>query len=466
MMGKIIIGLVVLVVLLAIFPSVGASSAPVGAYSSAYRIKQKILVINEGPGNAEDVNLMVCLPKTTNHQKVLHTTYSIQPTITVDDVDNNLIGTFSIGRITPNEIKSIEIEYDVVVRYDYFNIDVVTHDMPAGMNKFLQSTSDWEADDPLIRALAAQIEENTTTILEKVRSIIQWIINNIQYTEQLEEHSALWALKNRRGDCTEFSNLFVALSRAMGVPARGAFYFTYSEEIKGKLVEGYHRIAEVYLPNVGWAPVDLTWKGGLFGELPDGHIYVFTTSTRDSERTLVRIKYGVYAGQPEPRMTIDTTKSAIIKTAGISMTLSNISPTHDKILFDVAVVNKGTVTVKDISITIDADPRYFRAAKPEYIPKIAAGESQTVSFTIDVISTPPAEQEINIGANGRTSYGGEEVSPYAAASFKYIPLRYPWEETLYHTIIALVVLSMVAGIAIVVLKLRKKPEVKAIPYVR
>ena len=44
----------------------------------------------------------------------------------------------------------------------------------------------------------------------------------MQYTGYSpKDRGALYALKKRKGDCTEFMHLFAAISRASGIPARG-----------------------------------------------------------------------------------------------------------------------------------------------------------------------------------------------------------------------------------------------------
>jgi transglutaminase-like putative cysteine protease len=68
--------------------------------------------------------------------------------------------------------------------------------------------------------------------------------------------SALQVLDNRTGDCNEHTQLFVALARALGLPARVAAGLAY---VDGKFY--YHAWPEVLLGD--WVPVDPT-----FGQFP------------------------------------------------------------------------------------------------------------------------------------------------------------------------------------------------------
>ena len=61
-------------------------------------------------------------------------------------------------------------------------------------------------------------------------------------------------LKNLRGKCADFSSVFVALSRSVGVPAREIFGTRISKD--GDITGFYHCHAEFYLQEYGWVPVD------------------------------------------------------------------------------------------------------------------------------------------------------------------------------------------------------------------
>ena len=63
-------------------------------------------------------------------------------------------------------------------------------------------------------------------------------------------------LASRRGDCNEHTQLYMALARSVGIPARSAAGLAY---VRGKFY--YHAWPEVYLGR--WVAVDPT-----FGEFP------------------------------------------------------------------------------------------------------------------------------------------------------------------------------------------------------
>lgn len=59
------------------------------------------------------------------------------------------------------------------------------------------------------------------------------------------------------GTCTDLHGLLVAYLRALGVPARFAFGFNVPTSGSGDIA-GYHCWAEVFLPDNGWFPIDVS----------------------------------------------------------------------------------------------------------------------------------------------------------------------------------------------------------------
>jgi hypothetical protein len=105
---------------------------------------------------------------------------------------------------------------------------------------------------------AQSITQSSTDIHDKVSKIYGFVTSHVSYSHEEQERGALWALENGTGDCSEYSYLFVALCRAVGIPARlnVGFGFRPSEE---NTTDG-HMWTEYYLQNYGWVPVDPTWN--------------------------------------------------------------------------------------------------------------------------------------------------------------------------------------------------------------
>ena len=140
------------------------------------------------------------------------------------------------------------------------------------------ATRRWPSDDPAFRELAASITAGKPDPGAKVEAILKWLTpgKNIRYEGQT---GSRWgtskALDQKFGHCWDFSDLFVTLARASGVPARQVAGWLYGSS--------GHVWAEWHDARRGWVPVDPT--GGNI--LPCGiyHIPYFTTD--DGEMPIV-----------------------------------------------------------------------------------------------------------------------------------------------------------------------------------
>ncbi|KOR30179.1 hypothetical protein TI04_06865 [Achromatium sp. WMS2] len=86
----------------------------------------------------------------------------------------------------------------------------------------LAATSHIQSDAPEIIAMAKQIIGDKKDKFSQVLALANWVKSNINPTYDVAVGSALETLRSRRGDCSEDANLFVAMVRAIGIPARVA----------------------------------------------------------------------------------------------------------------------------------------------------------------------------------------------------------------------------------------------------
>jgi transglutaminase-like putative cysteine protease len=118
---------------------------------------------------------------------------------------------------------------------------------------YLQAEPFCETDDPAIRALAKELQG--PTVRQTAENIYRWVSTNIRYAGYLKNpRGALYALKHREGDCTEYMYLFVALCRANKIPARGIGGYLAGNNPMLK-PDAYHNWAECYIDGA-WRIID------------------------------------------------------------------------------------------------------------------------------------------------------------------------------------------------------------------
>jgi transglutaminase-like putative cysteine protease len=113
-----------------------------------------------------------------------------------------------------------------------------------------------QSRDVRIRALAIEIIRRERDPRKAAELLNAWVHDSIKPRVTFGVPSAIQVLKDRTGDCNEHTQLFVALARAVGIPARVAAGLAY---LDGKFY--YHAWPEILLND--WVAVDPT-----FGQFP------------------------------------------------------------------------------------------------------------------------------------------------------------------------------------------------------
>ena len=147
-----------------------------------------------------------------------------------------------------------------------------------------------QSRDPRIIQLALQIAKKEREPRTVARLINAWVHDSIRSRITFGVPNAIQVLQSRTGDCNEHTQLFVALARSLGLPARIASGLAF---VDGKFY--YHAWPEVLLGD--WVAVDPT-----FGQFPAdaAHIrFVVGGITRQTEllRLMGNLKIDVLAAK-------------------------------------------------------------------------------------------------------------------------------------------------------------------------
>ncbi|MEN8188252.1 MAG: transglutaminase domain-containing protein [Thermodesulfobacteriota bacterium] len=151
---------------------------------------------------------------------------------------------------------SFHVERNEVARKD-FPAEEAQWD-PADYAMYLQGTSLGPIDGQ-VKLLADQITKGKTTVLAKARAIYDWTCENMYRdpkTIGCGPGDVCSLLLAPGGKCTDIHSVFVALSRAAGVPAREVFGLRQGKKEEQDITKWQHCWAEFYLPGYGWVPVD------------------------------------------------------------------------------------------------------------------------------------------------------------------------------------------------------------------
>jgi tetratricopeptide (TPR) repeat protein len=126
---------------------------------------------------------------------------------------------------------------------------------------FLNPTARINSDDPRIVELAKQIAGEDKDGRSVARKIGEWTYGNLKWKKV--ESDTVETLASREADCLEHSELYVALARSLGLPAR---VVTGAALSGGSF--GAHAWVEIYLGK--WVEIDPTW--GLMDRVDATHL--------------------------------------------------------------------------------------------------------------------------------------------------------------------------------------------------
>ena len=163
------------------------------------------------------------------------------------------------------------------------------------------ATPYWPADDPKVISLARQITDGKTTNGAKALAILEWLTpgQNVKYSGQTGSRwGTAKVLEQKFGRCWDFSDCFVTLARAAGVPSRQVAGWLYCSD--------GHVWAEFYREGKGWQQVDPT--GG--GKLRCGIYHIPYFTSEDGEMPIL------VCVDAEDRMRCKRNDQAQLKDAG------------------------------------------------------------------------------------------------------------------------------------------------------
>ena len=113
--------------------------------------------------------------------------------------------------------------------------------------------------------LALKVIQGSTTPLDKARAIYDYVLTTMRYDKTgtgWGHGDVLYACDAKKGNCTDFHSLFIAMARSQGIPARFEIGFPLPADQHSGEIAGYHCWSDFFEPQHGWVPVDISeaWK--------------------------------------------------------------------------------------------------------------------------------------------------------------------------------------------------------------
>jgi len=171
------------------------------------------------------------------------------------------------------ETSSPQPELHFTVDYDVVRRERVTLNGTAPRMVSLSSAErqrDLQPDDlvpvsGLPAELAAKMTQGQSQPLEKARALYDYVFTTMRYDKTgtgWGRGDVLYACDAKKGNCTDFHSLFIAMARSQGIPARFEIGFPLPPDKHSAEIAGYHCWSDFYIDGKGWIPVDISeaWK--------------------------------------------------------------------------------------------------------------------------------------------------------------------------------------------------------------
>lgn len=257
----------------------GVEARPAAADKKAKRVSFVMTYQLKPIGRVAKVAFVTLVPKTrADLQEVVRLTYSRKPTrlFNVGDtcyaewIVNNPAGPFELR--VEGELKLFRYDLDRALKKR------VPDESPAVLRQYLKEERYEEKSADAIRGAATDLGGRDE--IETLRNIFKFVTRKLKYfAYNPKDLGAVAGLKAGGGDCTEYSDLFIALCRARGIPARVAegFMFPFFNVSK-------HSWAEAYVKGHGWVPFDPTLgdsNAATFDKLKP--IYIYLSNVRNDK---------------------------------------------------------------------------------------------------------------------------------------------------------------------------------------
>lgn len=336
----------------------------------------------------------IALPPDTAYQKVYYENITPKPTSVDVDKDGNFMATYTLK---PRERIDVKVSGSVQIysaARDFIKPSQET------LNKNLQASEYWQVNDPQIQQLAKT--------LKTPKAIYDYVVNTLSYDynrvrPNVERLGAKKALQSPdTAICMEFTDLFVALSRAAGIPAREVDGYAYTEnpeiEPLSLVADVLHAWPEYWDSSKEvWVPVDPTWgstTGGVdfFNKLDLRH-FAFVMHGQDATKPYpagsyklgsnpqkdVFVNFGQLPQKRESKLEIVAETKSALPFLGLNLVVS--------------VKNPGPVAVYDLSPKIYFDGKLASTGFDQVLPAFSSYKmTAKIPFSFLGTSTPTKVQ--------------------------------------------------------------------------
>jgi hypothetical protein len=216
---------------------------------------------NLGTQQATDFTLQSFIPPTTKFQQVILPN-GLQ---TINDHDENQLAMLKIDTLRAGEQKQMSVDLQIqslgnarVIMPNFGTWPEFREIAQPGTigDQMTAASKYWPLHDADIKNLVQLLKKNAINASQFIELAFEFVNQKIKYQINNQRDDAATTLRNRTGDCSEYSDLFVAILRGAKIPAKIIHGWTF--HLKSYELTA-HAWCEFFAPKQGWLACDPTW---------------------------------------------------------------------------------------------------------------------------------------------------------------------------------------------------------------
>lgn len=328
-----------------------------GAYGDSQNFDVSLTYTLTNTGSGTELQ-EIALPPSTAFQKVIVRSLSPSPVTVTSDPDGNWLARYTVA---PRQTVTVNAKTTIST---YLSARKEYKTPVPNAASYLADAPYWQTKAPEITKLASQY---TTP-----RQIYDFVSTTLQYdydkvTAPTVRMGARDALSSpSKAVCMEFTDLFIALSRAAGIPARRVVGYAYTNNPKLRplslISDVLHAWPEYYDSQSNqWIPIDPTWAnttGGVdyFTKMDFNHI-VFAVQGLDSSSPYPAGYYRA-ADASGRDISVEFAQAAQDKGASVSTVIEFPSQVGagTNAAGTLVITNKGGESAYNIAVSVVSEP--------------------------------------------------------------------------------------------------------------
>lgn len=276
--------------------------------------------------NLYPITTEIALPPNTNYQDIFISDIEPKPENVIQDKDGNWLAQY---KLKSAQNLDVLVAGNAEVSLKPKLVELTLEEMQT----YTREQKYWETSNTQIRELADE--------LKTPARIYDYVVDALDYdfkrvTEEKPRLGALGALQNQNSAvCREFTDLFIALARAAGIPAREVNGFAYTENAKQRPLSMEKDILHVWPEYYDrekrtWVMVDPTWgstTGGVdYFDVMDFAHFAFVIKGINSEYPIPAGGYKNADQDPSKDVHVEFTTNAVLGTSTNSVQTESSIP--------------------------------------------------------------------------------------------------------------------------------------------